>query len=278
MTNLSFRAIGTSAHSPTDRACGGPAAAVTLRPSPVMVMLVFRRARDDSARPVENEHEATTHPKDRCTGGGVGRVRRARVGASTAVAGAAEHHHHAAARLRPGAPPTTYFMDPDIVVVDPPSAASCREHADQATWTGALWCEGPAWSGQGRFSSGATFPTIVNCAGRKTMITCRCFAVRPTTATATRSTSRAGRSRANTSRGAWCATSTMARSDPRRHRSTASASTGRTTSRRIPMAATGSPIRRTAAVVRRAPDEAGGPSNPTGRSIRAWVSRRKWGG
>jgi gluconolactonase len=50
------------------------------------------------------------------------------------------------------AAPTTYFLDPDIVVVDPafndyiqPNAAITR------VWTGSLWAEGPAWSGQGRF-------------------------------------------------------------------------------------------------------------------------------
>jgi len=52
----------------------------------------------------------------------------------------------------PNAPPTTYFTDPDIVAVDPvfngyvqPNAAITR------LWTGALWAEGPAWSGQGRY-------------------------------------------------------------------------------------------------------------------------------
>jgi gluconolactonase len=52
----------------------------------------------------------------------------------------------------PGGPPTTYFTDPDVVVVDPsfngliqPNAAITR------LWTGALWMEGPAWSGQGRY-------------------------------------------------------------------------------------------------------------------------------
>jgi gluconolactonase len=52
----------------------------------------------------------------------------------------------------PNAPPTTYFTDPDIVSVDPlfdqyvqPNSAIAR------LWTGGLWCEGPAWSGQGRY-------------------------------------------------------------------------------------------------------------------------------
>src|SRR5207248_2807677 len=52
----------------------------------------------------------------------------------------------------PNAPPSTYFLDADIVVADAafnnilqPNAAITR------LWTGALWAEGPAWSGQGRY-------------------------------------------------------------------------------------------------------------------------------
>ena len=52
----------------------------------------------------------------------------------------------------PNAPPTTYFTDPDVVTVDArfngyvqPNSAIVR------LWTGGLWCEGPAWSGQGRY-------------------------------------------------------------------------------------------------------------------------------
>src|SRR3954451_10803463 len=52
----------------------------------------------------------------------------------------------------PGGAPTTYFTDPDVITVDPifnglrqPKAAIKR------LWTGALWSEGPAWSGQGRY-------------------------------------------------------------------------------------------------------------------------------
>ena len=60
----------------------------------------------------------------------------------------------------PNAPPTTYFLDPDIVVVDPafgglvqPNAAITR------LWTGALWAEGPAWCGQGRYLLFSDIPT-----------------------------------------------------------------------------------------------------------------------
>jgi gluconolactonase len=52
----------------------------------------------------------------------------------------------------PGAPPTTYFMDPDIVVVDPGFAGLVQANTPiKRLWTGALWSEGPAWSGQGRY-------------------------------------------------------------------------------------------------------------------------------
>ena len=52
----------------------------------------------------------------------------------------------------PGAPPTTYFMDPDIVVVDPQFAGLLQANTPiKRLWTGALWSEGPAWSGQGRY-------------------------------------------------------------------------------------------------------------------------------
>lgn len=52
----------------------------------------------------------------------------------------------------PNGAPTTYFTDPDILSVDPvfnqyaqPNSAITR------LWSGALWSEGPAWSGQGRY-------------------------------------------------------------------------------------------------------------------------------
>lgn len=52
----------------------------------------------------------------------------------------------------PTAPPTTYFSDPDIVVVDPQFSALVQGNtAIRRLWTGALWSEGPAWSGQGRY-------------------------------------------------------------------------------------------------------------------------------
>jgi gluconolactonase len=52
----------------------------------------------------------------------------------------------------PNAPPTTYFTDPDIVTVDPLfNNYIQRNSAIVRLWTGGLWCEGPAWSGQGRY-------------------------------------------------------------------------------------------------------------------------------
>src|SRR5881396_487198 len=52
----------------------------------------------------------------------------------------------------PNAPPTTYFTDPDIVTVDPLFGGYVQANsAIKRLWTGALWAEGPAWSGQGRY-------------------------------------------------------------------------------------------------------------------------------
>ena len=52
----------------------------------------------------------------------------------------------------PSAPPTTYFTDPDIVTVDPLFGNYIqRNSAITRLWTGGLWCEGPAWSGEGRY-------------------------------------------------------------------------------------------------------------------------------
>ena len=43
-------------------------------------------------------------------------------------------------------------MDPDIVVVDPAFGSLVQGNTPiKRLWTGALWSEGPAWSGQGRY-------------------------------------------------------------------------------------------------------------------------------
>jgi gluconolactonase len=52
----------------------------------------------------------------------------------------------------PTAPPTTYFTDPDVIAVDPVFEAYVQPNsAITRLWTGALWAEGPAWCGQGRY-------------------------------------------------------------------------------------------------------------------------------
>src|SRR5262249_57454129 len=54
--------------------------------------------------------------------------------------------------LSPRGAPTTYFTDPDILSVDPSFDALRQPNsAIQRLWTGALWSEGPAWSGEGRY-------------------------------------------------------------------------------------------------------------------------------
>ena len=51
----------------------------------------------------------------------------------------------------PNATPNTY-MDPDIVVVDPMFGRYVLGNTPiKRLWTGALWAEGPAWSGEGRY-------------------------------------------------------------------------------------------------------------------------------
>ena len=51
----------------------------------------------------------------------------------------------------PGAPPVSY-PDPDIITVDSAfNALRSNNTPIQRLWTGGLWCEGPAWSSQGRY-------------------------------------------------------------------------------------------------------------------------------
>src|SRR5438034_1847974 len=50
-----------------------------------------------------------------------------------------------------GAPPTTY-VDPDVITVDPAFNGLRQGNTPLLRlWTGSLWAEGPAWSGQGRY-------------------------------------------------------------------------------------------------------------------------------
>src|SRR5512138_3028213 len=52
----------------------------------------------------------------------------------------------------PNAPPNVYFTDPDVLTVDPSFNGLRQVNAPiQRLWTGALWSEGPTWSGQGRY-------------------------------------------------------------------------------------------------------------------------------
>ena len=46
----------------------------------------------------------------------------------------------------------TYFADPDVLTVDPAFGALIQGNTPiLRLWTGALWAEGPAWNGQGRY-------------------------------------------------------------------------------------------------------------------------------
>jgi gluconolactonase len=52
----------------------------------------------------------------------------------------------------PTGAPNVYFTDPDVLTVDPIFNGLRQPNAPiQRLWTGALWSEGPAWSGQGRY-------------------------------------------------------------------------------------------------------------------------------
>ena len=73
--------------------------------------------------------------------------------------------------------------------------ARCGPKARRGTASAGIWC-------------GATSRTTSRCAGSKKTAASPCSAIRPATATATRSTSKAGSSPASTAAGASCATST----------------------------------------------------------------------
>jgi gluconolactonase len=52
----------------------------------------------------------------------------------------------------PNAPPNVYFTDPDVLSIDASFDGLRQPNAPiQRLWTGALWCEGPAWNAQGRY-------------------------------------------------------------------------------------------------------------------------------
>src|SRR5216117_1297913 len=51
----------------------------------------------------------------------------------------------------PGAPPVSY-PDPDVLTIDPAfNGMRVGNTAIQRLWTGGMWCEGPAWSSEGRY-------------------------------------------------------------------------------------------------------------------------------
>ena len=130
---------------------------------------------------------------------------------SSAV-GAADDDHHPAARFRPRRRADHLFLGPRYhrgrsVLQRPRPAQRARSSASTPD------CCGPkARRGARRaaISCGATFPTIGRCDGRRTTVASACSARRPTTPTATRSTSRAGSSPASISPDGSCATSTTA--------------------------------------------------------------------
>ena len=52
----------------------------------------------------------------------------------------------------PDAEPNVYFWDPDVIAVDPAFNGLAQPNAPiQRLWTGALWAEGPAWSGVSKY-------------------------------------------------------------------------------------------------------------------------------
>ena len=52
----------------------------------------------------------------------------------------------------PRGAPNVYFTDPDVLTVEPAFNGLRQPNAPiQRLWTGALWSEGPAWIGQGRY-------------------------------------------------------------------------------------------------------------------------------
>jgi gluconolactonase len=62
----------------------------------------------------------------------------------------------------PNAPPTTYFSDPDILAVDPEFNAYIQPNTSiKRLWTGALWAEGPAWNGVGRYLIWSDIPSNI---------------------------------------------------------------------------------------------------------------------
>jgi gluconolactonase len=99
----------------------------------------------------------------------------------------------------PGGAPNVYFTDPDVLTIDPIFNGLRQPNAPiQRLWTGALWSEGPAWSGQGRYLVWSDIPNNRQLRWLEDDGASACSACRRTTATATRSTSRDASSPAST--------------------------------------------------------------------------------
>ena len=112
----------------------------------------------------------------------------------------------------PGGAPTTYFQDPDVITIDPmfnglrqPNAAIKR------LWTGALWSEGPAWSGQGRYLVWSDIPNSRQLRWLEDDGGISVFRSPSNNSNGNTFDFQGASSPASTSRGAWCATSTMDR-------------------------------------------------------------------
>jgi len=57
---------------------------------------------------------------------------------------------------------TTYFSDPDVLTIDPAFGGLIQGNTPiRRLWTGALWVEGPAWNGVGRFLVWSDIPNNV---------------------------------------------------------------------------------------------------------------------
>ena len=100
------------------------------------------------------------------------------------------------------------YPDPDIVVLDKRFKYKLGNSSIQRMYRGRLWAEGPAWSTVGRIYCGAAFPITSSCAGWKKTDIHR-FVSRPATVTGCFDHQAGMTLLANTSRIAWCATSTM---------------------------------------------------------------------
>ena len=167
----------------------------------------------------------------------------------------------------PSGAPTTYFTDPDIIAVDPSFNGLAQPNAPiQRLWTGALWAEGPAWSAQGRYLVWSDIPNNrqmrwLEDDGRVTRVP---QPVEQQQRQHVRLPGPAALLRAPHAPRRALRARRLDHGDRRRVQRQA-AQLAERRRRRIPTAATGSPIRPMAASSTKAtPDAAGGPSNAAG--------------